>query len=144
MSGLQKGEHVCKGFKLNFHSFLSCSEGVGAEVSSTFLNPIQCSGFPPYSIRKGGLPFPFQAARTADLHLGQWFACVIFPRYFLDPLDAMFEDFVFLADVPPIISSILFQVFFFHLSFRFAYLCSEESFPSVVLSDQFLESKLEV
>jgi hypothetical protein len=56
----------------------------------------------------------------------------------------MFEDFVFLTDVPPVVSSILFQGFFFHLSFRFAYLCSKESFPSVVLSDQFLESRLEV
>ena len=117
---------------------------MGAEVRCTFLNPVQCSGFPSYSVREGGLPFPFQAARATDLHLGQWFACVILFRYFLNPLDAMFEDFVFLADVPPIISSILFQVFFFHLSFRFAYLCSEESFPSVVLSDQFLEGRLEV
>ena len=93
---------------------MSRSEGVGTKVGSTFLNPIQGSGFPPNSIREGGLPFPFQAARTTNFNLGQWFACVIFSRYFLYPLDAMFEDLVFLANVPPVISSILFQVFFFH------------------------------
>jgi hypothetical protein len=86
---------------------------VGTKVGRTFLDPIQCSGFPPYSIGKGGLPFPLKAARTADFNLGQWLACVIFPRYFIHPLDAMFEDFVLLADVPPVVSSVLFQVFFF-------------------------------
>ena len=78
---------------------MSRSEGVGTKVGSTFLNPIQNSGFPPNSNREGGLPFPFQAARATDLNLGQWFACVIFSRYFLYPLDAMFEDFVFLDEI---------------------------------------------
>ena len=83
---------------MNFHSFLGCSEGVGAEVRCTFLNPVQCSGFPSYSVREGGLPFPFQAAWATDLHLGQWFACVVFPRYFLNSLDAVFEMVPFMVD----------------------------------------------
>ena len=113
MGGLQEGEHICEGLKLNFQSILGRSEGV-YQVGRTFLDPIQCSGFPPNSIREGGLPFPFKAARTANFNLGQWFACVLFPRYFLYPLNAMFENFALLTNVPPIISSILFQVFFFH------------------------------
>ena len=87
---------------------------MGAEVRCTFLIPVQCSGFPSYSVREGGLPFPFQAARAINLDLSQWFASVIFPRYFLNSFDAVFEDFIFLTNVPPIVSSILFQVFFFH------------------------------
>ena len=49
MSGLQKGKHICKGFKLNFHSFLGCSERVGAEVRCTFLNPVRGPKFGTYS-----------------------------------------------------------------------------------------------
>ena len=75
---------------------------------------IQSSVLASFPTPSGEAAYPFKAARTADFNLGQWLAYVVFSRYFFYPLDAMFEDFVFLANVPPVVSSILFQVFFFH------------------------------
>ena len=86
MSGLQKGEHVCKGFKLNFRSFLGRSEGVGAEVRSTFLNPIQCSGFPPYPSGKEACHFHFRPHGQLIFTSVRGLLALYFPVIFLIPL----------------------------------------------------------
>jgi len=87
---------------------------VGTKVGRVFLDPIQCSGFLPFSEVGGGLPCQFKDARAADFNLSQWFTGIVFCRYFFYPFYAVFEDFVLLAYIPPVLPSILFQVFFFH------------------------------
>jgi len=87
---------------------------VGTKVGRAFLDPIQCSSLLPFSEGGGGLPCPFRAARAADFNLSQWFTGIVFSRYFFNPFYAVFEDFVLLADIPPVVPTILFQVFFFH------------------------------
>ena len=109
MGCLKKGEHVCKDLKFYFHPFLGHLERVGSKICSTFLNPYQCSCFLPFLIYGGGVVF--EAARTADFDFSQWFARIVFSCYFLYPFDAMFENLILPANVPPIIASALFQVF---------------------------------
>jgi len=60
------------------------------------------------------LPCPLEAALTADFNFSQWFARIVFSRYFLYPFDAMFENLILPANVPPIVRSALFQVFLLH------------------------------
>jgi len=57
------------------------------------------------------MPCPFETARTIDFDFSQWFARIIFSCYFFNPFDAMFENLILPANVPPVISSTLFQVF---------------------------------
>ena len=85
------------------------------------------------------MPYPFEAARTTDLDSSQWFARIIFSCYFFYPFDAMFENLILLTNVPPVVSSILFQVFLHYLAFGFAYFRPEKGLPSVMLSNHFLE-----
>ena len=56
------------------------------------------------------MPCPFEAARTIGFDFSQWFARIIFSCYFFYPFDTMFEDLILPANVPPVISSTLFQV----------------------------------
>ena len=49
------------------------------------------------------LPCPLEAARAADLDFSQWFARIVFPRYFLYPFDAMFENLILPANIPPVL-----------------------------------------
>jgi len=50
----------------------------------------------------------------SDFDFSQWFTRIVFSRYFLYPFDAMFENLILPANVPPIVTSNLFQVFLFH------------------------------
>ena len=56
------------------------------------------------------MPCPFEAAWTTDFDFSQWFARITFSCYFIYPFDAMFENLILPANVPPVISSTLFQV----------------------------------
>jgi len=85
------------------------------------------------------MPCPFEDARTTDFDFSQWFARIILSCYFLYPFDAMFDNLILPANVPPVISSTLFQVFLLYLAFGFAYFRREKGLPSVMLSNQFLE-----
>jgi len=57
------------------------------------------------------MPCPFEAARTTDFDFSQWCARLIFSCYFLYPLNTIFENLILSTNVPPVISSTLFQVF---------------------------------
>ena len=89
---------------------------MGSKVCSTFLNPCQCSGFLPLFGYGGAVvsPYQFEAARTADFDFSQRFARIVFSRYFLYPFDAMFENLILPANIPPVVTSVLFQVFLLH------------------------------
>ena len=80
------------------------------------------------------LPCPLEAARAADFDLSQWFARIVFPRYFLYPFYAMFEDLILPFDIPSVVASALFQILFVHEFLGFAYFHSEKGLPSIVLS----------
>jgi len=60
------------------------------------------------------LPCPFKATRAADFDFSQWFARIVFSRYFLFPFDEVFENLILPANIPPVIPSALFQVFLPH------------------------------
>jgi len=56
------------------------------------------------------LPCPLEAARAADFDFSQWFAHIVFPRYFLYPFYAMFEDLILPSDIPSVVAFALFQI----------------------------------
>jgi len=56
------------------------------------------------------LPCPLEAARSADFDFSQWFARIVFPRYFLYPFYAMFEDLILPSNVASVVASALFQI----------------------------------
>jgi len=87
-------------------------ERVGSEIFCTLLDPCHCPFFP-FLLGQGGsvfLPCPLEAARAADFDFSQWFARIVFPRYFLNPFYAMFEDLILPSNVPSVIASALFQI----------------------------------
>jgi len=56
------------------------------------------------------LPCPLKAARAADFDFSQWFARIVFPRYFFYPFYAMFEDLILPSNVPSVVASALFSL----------------------------------
>jgi len=90
------------------------------------------------------MPCPFETARTTDFDFSQWLARIIFSCYLFYPLDAMFENLILPANVPPVITSTLFHFFLLYQAFGCAYFRSEKGLPSVMLSNQFLEGSSEM
>jgi len=90
------------------------------------------------------LPCPLKAARADDFDFSQWFARIVFPRYFFNPCYAMFEDLILPSNVPSVVASALFRIFLVHQFLGFAYFHREKGLPSVVLSHQFLEGRSEM
>ena len=87
---------------------------MGSEVFCAFLDPFRRPFFP-FLFGPGGsvfLPCPLEAARAADFDFSQWFARIVFPRYFLDLFNAMFEDLILPSNVPSVVASALFEVLF--------------------------------
>jgi len=80
------------------------------------------------------LPCPLEPAWAADFDLSKWFACVVFPRYFLNPFYTMFEDLTFPSTIPSVIVSALFQILLVHEFLGLTYFNSEKGLPSLVLS----------
>ena len=89
---------------------------MGSEVFCAFLDPFRRPFFP-FLFGSGGsvfLPCPLEAARAADFDSSQWSARIVFPRDFLYPFNAMFEDLILPSDVPSVVASALFQILFVH------------------------------
>ena len=78
---------------------------------------------------------------AVDFDLSKWFARIVYPRYFLNPFFAMFEDLILSSNIPSVVASTLFQILLVHELLGFAYFHSEKGLSSIV----FLEgwSKME-